>query len=70
LLGALPRSYQVTPEFPTGDERHSKRRSGHTGRQPQRESARRPVGTFIAASDVTDGKIETASLDAALSVRV
>src|SRR3954453_19870883 len=39
---------------PTGDERHNKRKSGHSGRQPQRESARRPVGTFSSASDVTD----------------
>src|SRR4029453_10890003 len=47
---------------PTGDERHNKRKSGHTGRQPQRESARRPVGTFSSASDDTDYRIETASL--------
>ena len=39
---------------PTGDERHNKRKSGPPGRQPQRESARRPVGTFSSASDVTD----------------
>ena len=39
---------------PTGDERHNKRKSGHPGRQPQRESARRPVGTISTASDVTD----------------
>ena len=35
------------------------------GRQPQRDSARRPVGTFSTASDVTDRRIETASLEAA-----
>jgi hypothetical protein len=29
LLGAAPRSYQVTPDIPTGDERHNKRKSGH-----------------------------------------
>ena len=39
---------------PTGDERHNKRKSGPPGRQPQRESARRPVGTISSASDVTD----------------
>jgi hypothetical protein len=33
-------------------------------RQPQRESARRPVGTFSSASDVIDHRIETASLNA------
>jgi hypothetical protein len=49
---------------PTGDERHNKRRSDPTGRQPQRESARRPVGTISSASDVTDPRIETASLTA------
>ena len=40
---------------PTGDERHNKSKSGHPGRQPQRESARRPVGTLPSTSDVTDG---------------
>jgi hypothetical protein len=30
--------------IPTGDERHNKRKSGHSGRQPQRESARRRSG--------------------------
>jgi hypothetical protein len=54
LLWALPRSYQVTPDIPTGDERHNKTRSGHSGRQPQRESARRPVGTISTVSDITD----------------
>ena len=39
---------------PTGDERHNKRKSGPQGRQPQRESARRPVGTLSTSSDVTD----------------
>ena len=32
---------------PTGDERHNKGRSDPTGRQPQRESARRPVGDLL-----------------------
>ena len=62
MLRALPRSYQVTPNTPTGDERHNKRKSGHHGRQPQRESARRPVGTLPSAPDVTE-RIETASLE-------
>ena len=56
--------YQVSRTSPTGDERHNKRKSGHFSRQPQSESARRPVGTFSSASDVTDHRIETASLKA------
>jgi hypothetical protein len=39
---------------PTGDERHNKSKSRHPGRQPQRESARRPVGTFTSVSEVTN----------------
>ena len=39
---------------PTGDERHNKRRSGHSGRQPQRRVSSPPVGTIPTASDVTD----------------
>ena len=40
--------------IPTGDERHNKSKSGHSGRQPHRQSTRRPVGTISAASDITD----------------
>src|SRR4051812_42256147 len=39
---------------PTGDERHNKRKPGHSSRQPRCESARRPVGTLPSASDITD----------------
>jgi hypothetical protein len=35
-----------------------------SGRQPQRESAHRPFGTISTASDVTDERIQTASLNA------
>ena len=49
---------------PTGDERHSERQSGPTGRQPERESARRRSGAFSSASDVTDARITTASVKA------
>src|SRR4051794_14075190 len=52
LLGALPRSYAGHPRPATSDT--TKKRSGHSGGQPQRESARRPVETFSSASDVTD----------------
>jgi hypothetical protein len=54
LLGAVPRSYQVTPDIPDRRRATQQRRSGHSGRQPQRESARRPVGTLSTSSDVTD----------------
>ena len=49
------------------DRRRATQQKGsqaNPGRQPQRESARRPVGTFSSASDVTDHRIETASLNA------
>src|SRR4051794_3518495 len=52
---------------PTGDERQNKGSQAQPGRQPQRASARRPVGTCSSASDDTDRRIETASLDAAAS---
>ena len=65
MLGALPCSYQVTPNIPTGDKRQTKGKSGQPGpTASKRESARRPVGTFSSASDVTDHRIETASLNA------
>ena len=51
----MPRSYQVTPDIP--DRRRATQQKEvrpDPGRQPQRESARRPVGTFSSASDVTD----------------
>jgi hypothetical protein len=50
---------------PTGDERHNKRRSGPPADSPQREPARRPVGTISSASDGhRQPRIETASLKA------
>src|ERR671911_1815858 len=55
LLGAVPRSYQVTPEIP--DRRRATQQKEvrpDSGRQPQKESARRPVGTLSPASDVTE----------------
>jgi hypothetical protein len=69
LLRALPRSYQVTPNIPDRRRATQQRKSGHSGRQPQRESARRPVGTISSASDVTDHRIETASLEGAVRRR-
>jgi len=45
---------------------------GETGsdRQPQRESARRPLGTFSSASASPTQRIQTASLDAAAIPRL
>jgi hypothetical protein len=54
LLGALPRSFQVTPDIPDRRRATQQKEVRPTGRQPQRESARRPVGTISSASDVTD----------------
>ena len=55
LLEALPRIYQVTPDIP--DRRRATKHKEvrpQPGRQPQRQSARRPVGTITTTSDVTD----------------
>ena len=61
-----PSSIKLRQTSPTGDERHNNRKSGHSGRQPQREPARRPVGTFSSASDIPTPRIQTASLEAEL----
>jgi hypothetical protein len=54
LLGAVPGSYQVTPDIPDRRRATQQKEVRPTGRRPQRESARRPVGTVSTASDVTD----------------
>src|SRR5215207_6771699 len=54
LLEAVPRIYQVTPDIPDRRRATQQKEVRPTGRQPQRESARRPVGTFSSASDVTE----------------
>ena len=54
LLRALPRSYQVTPDIPDRRRATQQKEVRPTGRQPQRESALRPVGTISTASDITD----------------
>jgi hypothetical protein len=53
LLRARPRSFQVTPNIPTGDERHNKRKSGHRPTASKRVSSP-PVETISTASDITD----------------
>ena len=55
LLEATPRIYEVTPDIP--DRRRATQQKEvrpKPGRQPHRESARRPVGTISSTSDVTD----------------
>jgi hypothetical protein len=47
-------STQVTPEVPDRRRATNKGSQAQSGRQPQSESARRPVGTISSASDVTD----------------
>ena len=47
LLRALPRSYQVTPNTPDRRRATQQKKARPTGRQPQRESARRPVGDHL-----------------------
>ena len=44
LLGALPRTYQVTPDIPDRRRATQQKEVRPTGRQPQRESARRRSG--------------------------
>jgi hypothetical protein len=55
LLRARPRSFQVTPDIPTGDERHNKRKSGPPGPTASKRVSSPPVGTFSSVSDVADG---------------
>src|SRR3954470_1800799 len=69
LLWALPRSYQVTPDIPDRRRATQQKEVRPPGRQPQRESARRPVGTFSSAADITDNQIRTASLEGAARLR-
>ena len=54
LLGALPRSYQVTPDIPTGDERHNKSKVRPNRPTASKRVSSPPVGTFSTASDVAD----------------
>ena len=55
-LGAMPRSYQVTPGHPRSATSDTAKASQATGRQRESESARRRSGPSPRASDVTDAK--------------
>jgi hypothetical protein len=54
LPGALPRSFQVTPDIPDRRRATKQKVVRPNGRQPQRESARRRSRNRHLASDVTD----------------
>ena len=55
LLGALPRSYEVTPDDPRPTASDTaKGGQAPTGRQPERESARRRSRSLHLTSDVAD----------------
>jgi hypothetical protein len=54
---------------PTGDKRHNKRSQANRPTASKRVSSP-PVGTFSSASDVTDHRIETASLEATAPLRM
>ena len=54
LLGAVPRSYQVTPEHPRPATSDTAKVVKPNGRQPERDSARRRSRSLHLASDVTD----------------
>src|SRR3954462_5640000 len=65
LLGALPRSYQVTPKTPpTGDERHSKRWSGPTADSLKESQLAASHGAFTLRRTSPTNRIKTASLGA------
>jgi hypothetical protein len=69
LLGALPRSYQVTPDIP--DRRRATQQKEVRPLRPtaSKRVSSPPVGTISSASDDTDHRIETASLNAAARPR-
>jgi len=66
LLGALPRSYQVTPDIPTGDERHSKRKSDRTVDSLKESQLAARSGPSPQRRTSPTTRIQTASLKAAL----
>jgi hypothetical protein len=54
LLGALPRSYQVTPDIPDRRRATQRKPVRPHGRQRESESARRRSRSLHLASDVAD----------------
>ena len=54
LLGALPRSYQVTPDIPDRRRATQQKEVRPTGPTASKRVSSPPVGTFSSASDVTD----------------
>src|SRR5215203_2657514 len=71
LLEAVPRIYQVTPDIPDRRRATQQKEVRPTGRQPQRESARRPVAEpSPSVGRRRRPRIETASLNGAAPVPV
>ena len=62
--GALPRSNHVTPDIPDRRRATQQKQVGPPRPTASRQSTRRPVGTTSSASDITDTRIQTASLKA------
>src|SRR5215207_9621219 len=68
LLGAVPRSYQVTPKASsTGDERHSERQSGPAADSLKESQLAAGRGAFTSRRTSPTSRIETASLNGAAS---
>jgi hypothetical protein len=70
LLGALPRSYQVTPDIPDRRRATQQQEVRPTGPTASKRVSSPPVGTFTSAPDITDAGITTASLEGAARLRV
>jgi hypothetical protein len=62
LLGAVPRSYHVTPDIPDR-RRATKQKEVATRPTASKRVSSPPVGTLSFASDITDHRIQTASLE-------
>ena len=65
LLGARPRSFQVTPDIPDRRRATQQKEVRPAGPTASKRVSSPPVGTFSSAPDITDAGITTASLTAA-----
>jgi hypothetical protein len=66
LLGARPRSFQVTPDIPDRRRATQQKEVRPAGPTASKRVSSPPVGTFSSAPDITDAGITTASLEAAV----
>ena len=62
LLGARPRSFQVTPDIPDRRRATQQKEVRPAGPTASKRVSSPPVGTFSSAPDITDAGITTASL--------